>query len=308
MPSCTNRMVFNPADISAFLAVVRHGNVSRAAVDIGITQPSVSKALRRLEDEIGVSLFERGAHGARLTSEGHLFVESAHRFERQYAEMVRSAGEMRARYSGLLRIGVTSPASDSLPLRVLSEMIGKRPGMRVSLVIGKSDALNVAVESGDLDLAVVPSYPGYSFSCAQMEVGEDQMRVVARADHPVFAMSNAGIADLREFGWIMPNRRSVARKLMGEIFEREAAPSPRVVVEVDYVSDAVMGLIMATDLLALVPAAALRGWLGRVVPVQMPQMLIQRTFVLLSHPSGKWSPLMQTFRDILIRSRPEQIE
>lgn len=43
--------------------------------------------------------------------------------------------------------------------------------------------------------------------------------------------------------------------LMGEICEREAAPSPRVVVEVDYVSDAVMGLIMTTDLLALVPAA-----------------------------------------------------
>lgn len=43
--------------------------------------------------------------------------------------------------------------------------------------------------------------------------------------------------------------------LMGEICEREAAPSPRVVVEVDYVSDAVMGLIMTTDVLALVPAA-----------------------------------------------------
>ncbi|WP_295381642.1 LysR family transcriptional regulator [uncultured Pseudacidovorax sp.] len=63
-------MTVSLSDLSAFLEVVRCGSVSRAADALGITQPSVSKAIRRMEQFAGVPLLERGIHGARLTADG----------------------------------------------------------------------------------------------------------------------------------------------------------------------------------------------------------------------------------------------
>ncbi|MGY8524443.1 LysR family transcriptional regulator [Paracidovorax citrulli] len=292
-------MKLNPTDISAFLAVARSGNVGRAALQLQLTQPSVSKAIQRLERETGVTLFERGSMGVRLTAEGHLFGEVARRLEAQYAETVRTAEELRAHHAGLLRLGITNPASDGIAILALGEMIRKRPGLRATLTIGKSDALNQAVEDGRLDLAIVPSYPAYRFTCAQLEVSEDRMRLVARVGHPVHRLASPQAADLSAFGWIMPDRHSAARRMVSDIFEREGAPSPRVVVEVDYSSEAVVGLLCATDLLALIPNAMLRDWSGKLAPIAFPALQIQRGLSLLSRPGGHWSPLMTDFRDIV---------
>lgn len=61
-----------PSDLSAFLAVVRCGSVSREADALGIMQPSVSKAIRRMAQFAGVPLLEPGIHGARLTADSDL--------------------------------------------------------------------------------------------------------------------------------------------------------------------------------------------------------------------------------------------
>lgn len=296
-------MSFSPNDIAYFLEVARHAHVGRAAQSAGVTQPAVSKAIRRLEDAVGVPLFERGAHGARLTSDGQLFLESARRFDAQHAEMVRSAAELRAQHAGLLRVGVTNSAGDSPVVQVLSEMVRRRPGLRLAMVIGRSDSLNEAVDKGELDVAVVPSYPGISFSCSQIELSEDTVRVAVRTGHPLARRAALALGDLAEFGWVMPSRQSAARRLATQIFERAGAAAPRVTLEADYTSEAVMGLLAGTDLLGLVPASVLRGWLGRVNALPLPMLEMRRTLVLLTRPQANWSPLMTAFRDLLLLHR-----
>ncbi|SDY34636.1 DNA-binding transcriptional regulator, LysR family [Variovorax sp. YR266] len=296
-------MSFSRNDIVAFIEVVRAGSVSRAAEHIGVTQPSVSKAIKRLEDEVGVPLLQRGVHGVRLTSNGHFFLETAKRFEAQHFELVRAASDLRARHAGLLRIGITSPASDSAAVRAVSEMVRRRPAMRLKLTIGKSDALNAAVEDGELDLAVVPSYPGQSLSCAKVDISEDHTRVAVRVTHPLARLPSVTINDLTPFGWVMPSPQSAARRHVFQIFERNGAPMPHVSIEADYTSEAAMGVLMATDLLAIVPTSVLRSWLGRIQPLPIAELDIRRTQVLLSHPQATWTPLMSTFRDLLLQQR-----
>jgi DNA-binding transcriptional LysR family regulator len=296
-------MRFSPGDIYYFLQVVRHGHVGRAAQAAGVTQPAISKAIRRLEDAVGVPLFERGAHGARLTSGGQLFLESARRFDAQHSEMVRSASELRAQHSGLLRVGLTNPATDSSMVQVLSEMVRRRPGLRLVLSIGMSDTLNEKVEKGELDVAVVPSYPGVSLSCSQIELSEDTARVAAREKHPLFKLSSPTLDDLKDYSWAMGSRQSASRRLVFQIFERAGAALPRVALEVSYVSEAVMGLVSSTDLLAVVPASVLRRWFGRVNALPLSVLDVRRTLVLLARPQASWSPLMGEFRDLLLSHR-----
>ena len=297
-------MSFSPSDITYFLEVVRHGNVGRAAVAVGVTQPAISKAIRRLEATVGVALFERGAHGARLTSDGQLFLESARNFDAQHSAILRSAADLRAHHAGMLRIGLTNPASDSPVVQVLAEMVRQRPGMRLVLTIGKSDTLNDAVEKGELDMAVSPSFPGSHFSCDRIELSEDWMRVAARARHPMFSVSKLSLQDIGDYSWLLPSRQSNTRRLLTNILEHAGCPAPRVVIEADYRSDAAMGLIEGTDLLTIVPASVLRNWPGRIEALPLAMLEIRRTLVLLTRAQATWSHLMVVFKDLLTSHGP----
>ena len=296
-------MNFSPTDIAYFLAVVEQGHVGRAAQTMGVSQPAVSKAIRRLESSVGVTLFERGAHGVRPTTDGRLFLESARRFDSVHAQMVRSAEELRAHNAGLLRIGLTNPNGDSDPILVLAEMVRRRPGMRLVLTIGKSDRLNAAVECGELDAAIVPSYPGISFSCSQTVVHTDKVQVAARAGHPLFGSKDIDLRDLGEHFWAMPSRDSASRTLLERLFKQAGVATPRVAVEAEYMSEAVMGILSHTDLLAMVPASVLRGWFGRVNPLPLRALEVQRMLVLLTRPDVEWTPLLTNFRDLTLARR-----
>ncbi len=297
-------MSFSPTDIAYFLEVARMGHVGRAAFSAGVTQPAVSKAIRRLEQSVGVALFERGAHGVLLTGDGHLFLESARRFDAQHAEMQRAASDLRAQHGGLLRVGLTQPTGDSPAVRVLAEMVRRRPGLRLTLTIGKSDALSDAVQRGELDVAVAPAYPGLAFGCEQLELGEDRVRVAARVGHPLAGREGLALQDLADFSWVMPSRGSASRRLVTQMFEQTGLPAPRVTMEADYMSDAVLGLIAGTELLVVAPASVLRHWFGRVNALPLPELDLRRTVVLLSRTGATWSPLMVAFRDLLQQAGP----
>lgn len=297
-------MSFSPTDIGYFLEVARLGHVGRAAASVGVTQPAVSKAIRRLEQAVGVALFERGAHGVLLTGDGHLFVEVARRFDAQHAQMQRAASDLRAQRGGLLRVGLTQPTGDSAVVRVLSEMVRRRPGLRLTLTVGKSDALSDAVQRGELDVAVTPAYPGLAFGCEQMELGEDRVRVAARVGHPLAGREGLALHDLADFSWVMPSRGSASRRLVTQMFEQAGLPAPRVTMEADYMSDAVLGLIAGTELLVVAPASVLHLWFGRVNALPLPELDLRRTVVLLSRTGATWSPLMLAFRDLLRQAGP----
>lgn len=87
--------------------------MSRAAHALGITQPSVSKAIRRMAQFAGVPLLERGIHGARPTADGELFHESARHLDAQRFDLERIAGDPPARHAGLLRVGITGASSEN---------------------------------------------------------------------------------------------------------------------------------------------------------------------------------------------------
>jgi DNA-binding transcriptional LysR family regulator len=77
------------AQIQYFVAVAEEGHVGRAACALRIAQPAVSRQIRRLEDELGASLFVRTPRGMKLSESGHIFLRHA----RVILERVRAAGE-----------------------------------------------------------------------------------------------------------------------------------------------------------------------------------------------------------------------
>lgn len=294
-------MQFSPTDIAYFMETVRNGHVGRAALACGVTQSAVTKALQRLEENVGGPLFERGAHGARLTAHGQLFLEVAQRFHLLHADMVRSASEIRAQSAGLLRVGITNPGSDSASVQALAQLVRARPGLRLKLVPGKSDVLAQAVSRGELDMALLPSYSGSSFGCEQLVLGSDPLQIAARIGHPLAANARPSVSQTVEYDWIMPSRDSAARRLVAALYEQRGLPPPQVRVEVEFTSEAVLGMLVSTDLLTMAPVSVLRVWAGRVAALPIPELEIQRSLVLITRHQASWSPLMQSLRDSLLQ-------
>lgn len=81
--------------IRAFLAVCRTGGVQKAAQHLHLTQPAVTTRIKKLEDNLGVALFERHASGMKLTKRGELLLQYAEQFERLARSRRRSRGRPR---------------------------------------------------------------------------------------------------------------------------------------------------------------------------------------------------------------------
>lgn len=140
------------AQLRAFHAVAVHGNFSRAADALCISQPAVSAQVKALESAYGVTLFERRPRGVRLTGPGHRLLEITRgmfRLEQEAEEALRAA---QGAEPNLFRLGSDAPYSAS---RLLSVYCQAHPGLQVSLVMGNAEEIQEEVINDRLDAALL---------------------------------------------------------------------------------------------------------------------------------------------------------
>jgi len=139
-------------ELQTFLAVVRHGSFGRAGANIGLTQSAVSAQIHRLEEELGLALFDRSGRSAVLNSAGHEALAVADEIMAAYAKLGRNAASSRA---GLIRVGAISSAQASFLADALAIFRSENPECRVRLVPGVSLNLLGQADSGEVDMAVI---------------------------------------------------------------------------------------------------------------------------------------------------------
>lgn len=145
----------NLSSYRIFYAVANAGNISKAAKELYISQPAISKSIQKLEDSVGVRLFDRSSRGVTLTSEGELLyshVKSA--FE------TLSLGEEKLRRSialgvGHLSIGVSSTLCKYILLPYLKDFIKKYPHINISIACHSTNQTLALLEDGKLDVGLI---------------------------------------------------------------------------------------------------------------------------------------------------------
>ncbi|OZI40667.1 LysR family transcriptional regulator [Bordetella genomosp. 1] len=140
-------------ELRTFLAVARDGTFTGAGRQLGLTQSAVSAQMRRLEDQLGVALFERTGKSAVLNTHGREMIPQAEEMLALAERMASDAGA--ARVSGLLRIGAIASVQQDLLVRALAAFRAHYPEVRVRLVPGVSLNLLGQVDAGEVDLAVL---------------------------------------------------------------------------------------------------------------------------------------------------------
>jgi len=138
-----------------FAAVADTLNFGRAAAQLHISQPPLSRQIQALERELGTPLFTRGAQGVRMTAAGRALAPEARRLLRDAAALIEGARHLAAGGVGSLRIGFITPAAYNVLPRVLPAFRRRRPGIRLELQETTSDVQNALLREHELDVGLV---------------------------------------------------------------------------------------------------------------------------------------------------------
>jgi LysR family hydrogen peroxide-inducible transcriptional activator len=140
--------------LSYFIAVAEHGAFGPAAARLHVTQPSLSKQISKLEDELGLTLFERTTRTVRLTPAGHALLDQARRTleaAREFKALAKSAAKAAGRS---LKAGVLPSIGAYFMPRFLEALARTDPDIRVALIEGASGDLLERLAAAELDFVV----------------------------------------------------------------------------------------------------------------------------------------------------------
>ena len=148
------------AGLNAFLNVARLGSVGAAASALSLTQPAVSRTLRKLEQQFGVQLFLRHSTGMELTAFGQSLLPHATLLETGLHRALEEIDLLRGASKGMARVGILpSLVPDILPT-VLNNVRVKLPGIQLHVVEAPNHQLTRALLRGEIDFAIAAVPPG----------------------------------------------------------------------------------------------------------------------------------------------------
>ena len=147
------------APLRSFLFVAELGSVSRAAQQLGLTQPAVTKQLRVLEAALHCSLVERAGRGVRLTAAGTLLAQFGRRGAAVLSDLATALTDLEQGQSGTLVIGAGVTTSVLLLPPWLRELRRRHPGIDVSVRTGTSRDVEAWVMAAEVDVGFVTSEP-----------------------------------------------------------------------------------------------------------------------------------------------------
>jgi DNA-binding transcriptional LysR family regulator len=138
-----------------FIATANSGQVSHAAVELNISQSAVTAAIKSLEQELGVRLFNRTHSGVRLTLEGARFLDHARVITGAVAAAIHSPLGERPGQTGRLRLGMTYTVVGYFMSKYYARFTKTYPQIEVEATELPRDALEKSVVAGDIDMAVM---------------------------------------------------------------------------------------------------------------------------------------------------------
>jgi DNA-binding transcriptional LysR family regulator len=179
------------------IAIADEGNLGRAAAALYVSQPALSYALRRLETELGVRLFERHPGGVAPTPAGRDVIAEARRTVRQADRVTAVADRHRQGQAGVLRVGFEASGAGELTTRSRAEFARAHPDVRVEPKRFDWGGETAALRNGDVDIAFV--WLPADLAGLRAEVVHTEPRVVGLpASHPLASATSVSIMDVND--------------------------------------------------------------------------------------------------------------
>lgn len=197
-------MAFTLRQLQYFIAVAEEGTVSGAAQSLSISQSAVTEAIKELESDLGVTLFERHRRGLTITHKGHQFFRHANRILANVQDARRSFIGEEAAPPSHLSLGVTSLVAGYVLSDLLARFRRAYPGVDVSAIEDNGDYLEHLLIGGELDVAVMVISNLRDRNALQAEIFETSpYRLWLPLGHKLAAAESIALGDIASEPLIM---------------------------------------------------------------------------------------------------------
>lgn len=268
----------NADSLRTFIEVARVEHLGKAAEALAADPSTVSRKISRLEEEVGVPLFERIGRSIRLTQAGQRFLGRAQRILGELREAVADAEGALSVETGEVRVGfLHTVGARWLPER-LAAFLTAYPQVRFVLEEGTTAEVASGVLAGDFDLGILGPPPANAPDLEIVPLFRERVAVVVPADHRFAGRTSVALSELAEEPLILPRSRSGLRKVIDDAFAGQGL-STRVAYEGDDFS-IVQGLVEAGLGITLLPMP-LPAPSSRVSIIPLRDPPIARTMALV---------------------------
>ncbi len=246
--------LFTVSQLRALIAVVRSESHTRAAVQLGISQPSVHRAIRELEVLCQQRFFQRSPRGVVPSWQARQLARYASLFFAEITQGLEEIDEFRGLTQGSILIGALPLSRTRLVPRAVHRLLEEHPRTRVRIVDGPYEEQLHALLHGELDVIVgALRHPGPSSEIEQELLFRDELNIVVRPQHPLARSREVTVEELRRLNWIAPRENTPAREAFTDFFLRQGAEPPDDVIECSSLV-AIRGLLLESERAALLPA------------------------------------------------------
>ena len=208
--------------LKAFEAVARHGSVSRAAGELHVTQPAVSKKIGLLQEEVGLALFEHVGKRLSLTDAGRELLITCGDWLETWGRFEQSIADPKGLKQGRLRLAVVTTGKYFMP-RVLGPFCDLYPGIDISMqVLNRHHLVERLTQNLD-DLYIMGAPPG-GLEIVSERLMENPLVVLAPASHPWASRRRIPFADLADVAFVMREQGSGTRTAVEREFDDRGLP------------------------------------------------------------------------------------
>ena len=206
-----------------FLAVAREENITKAAALLHLTQPTLSRQLMQLEEELGVQLFRRSRYHIELTEDGMLLRRRAQELVDLAEKTTREFTMRETELMGEIAIGAGETRSMSFLSRAMVSFRERYPKVTFRIFSATADDVKERLDTGLLDMGLLkePVDVGRYAFCRMKE--RDRWGVLVRLDSPLAGLDSVTPDDLEQVPLIISGRERVQRELanwFGDRWER----------------------------------------------------------------------------------------
>ncbi len=282
------------------LAVIEEGSLGKASVRLNVSQPALTKSIQRLEEHLGVRLFERDSRGMKPT----LYADSLQGYAKAAcAGMVEAEGRIRSLRSGTEGVlKVAAPpliATEFLP-RALIPLSNERPNLKVE-VISQNKNLFVDLLEGQFNIVVAMLYEELPWEgLSKHWLFDDRLVLVMRPDHPLAKRKGLRIADLLEEKWVFTSGDTWSNRRVRLYFEQNGMTQPRTRIESR--NPAVLkSIISISDHVGIISRLGVERELeaGALKAVELDSPLMQRPIGVVRREIEPASPAVKSLIGLL---------
>ena len=280
-----------------FRTVGRTQNVTRAAEELGMTQPALSRSLGRLERELGVPLFERAGRNVRITRYGEAFLPYVDRGLRELEEGRRQLSELSGVEHGIIAFGFLFTLGAEVAPELVRGFKERHPGVRFDLSQSPGTALERQLVSGEVDVCLT-SGPATNPRVAWKRLGDEELVLIVPKGHRLAKRRSVRLQEVSSEAFVSYKPNTGMRDL-GDDLCRQAGFTPTITFEGEE-SGTVAGFVAAGLGVAIVPTATPHA--SGYVRLHITEPLARRSIGAIWMKDRYLPASTRAFRDYVIAS------